>query len=145
MSPSSNRWLVDERNSITRNSTSVQSEGNCGSRFASGHCVVETSFAKRAFCGAALALTTRTAHASKPNNHWSSLIPPPPETAVVYAKHICGLQERSYAQRDRFPIERRLVRNKLSVTHRRPGITAHVLVSASWRAGKIFFAVGVSL
>ena len=40
MSPSSNLWLVDERNSITRNSKSVQSEGNCGSMFASGQAVV---------------------------------------------------------------------------------------------------------
>src|SRR5688572_4345360 len=79
--PSSKRWLVEERNSITRNSAWVQSRGSCGSRSASGHCVVETSLAKEAFCGPARAASKRSAHASRLISVLSSLIPPP-DTAL---------------------------------------------------------------
>ena len=55
----------------------VQSTGSCGSRSASGHCVVETSLVKEAFCGAASAASKRSAHASAPISVLSNLIAPP--------------------------------------------------------------------
>ena len=63
--PSSKRWLVEERNSTTRNSASPQAVGSCGSMSARGQVTVDTSLAKVAFCGAAAAIEDHAARTNK--------------------------------------------------------------------------------
>ena len=67
---------------------------------------------------------------------------PPPETGRSLCEALLAVcRTRSYVQRDRFPIARRLVRNKFCVTHRRhERRRAAFLVGASANLRKIFFA-----
>src|SRR5688572_22706355 len=87
-SPSSKRWLVDDRNSTTRNAESLQSVGSCGSRSASDQVTVETSVVKSAFCGTACATQASVqVNASNPDEprpvRQTIMLPPGVETGIL--------------------------------------------------------------